>query len=84
MLQHGPGSLSSGQSFSPALSWIPSEAGAYTATAFVWESRKKKKKKPKKIREEDRERPVKTSITQKEQKIRWKGNKKHTKEKTKQ
>jgi hypothetical protein len=32
------GSLSSGQSFSPALSWIPSEAGTYTATAFVWES----------------------------------------------
>ena len=32
------GSLSAGQSFSPALSWIPSEAGAYTATAFVWES----------------------------------------------
>ena len=32
------GSLSAGQSFSPALSWIPSEAGTYTATAFVWES----------------------------------------------
>ncbi len=32
------GSLSSGQSFSPALSWIPTEAGSYTATAFVWES----------------------------------------------
>jgi hypothetical protein len=32
------GSLSAGQSFSPALSWIPTEAGAYTATAFVWES----------------------------------------------
>ena len=32
------GSLSAGQSFSPALSWIPSESGAYTATAFVWES----------------------------------------------
>jgi hypothetical protein len=32
------GSLSSGQSFSPALSWIPTEAGTYTATAFVWES----------------------------------------------
>ena len=32
------GSLSSGQSFSPALSWIPIESGSYTATAFVWES----------------------------------------------
>jgi hypothetical protein len=32
------GQLSSGQSFSPALSWIPTEAGTYTATAFVWES----------------------------------------------
>jgi hypothetical protein len=32
------GSLSSGQSFSPALSWIPTESGSYTATAFVWES----------------------------------------------
>lgn len=32
------GSLSSGQSFSPALSWIPTTAGTYTATAFVWES----------------------------------------------
>jgi hypothetical protein len=32
------GTLSSGQSFSPALSWIPTDAGAYTATAFVWES----------------------------------------------
>jgi hypothetical protein len=32
------GSLSSGQSFSPALSWIPTQAGTYTATAFVWES----------------------------------------------
>ncbi len=32
------GSLSEGQSFSPALSWIPTEAGTYTATAFVWES----------------------------------------------
>ncbi len=32
------GSLTSGQSFSPALSWIPSEVGTYTATAFVWES----------------------------------------------
>jgi hypothetical protein len=32
------GSLSSGQSFSPALSWIPTEAGTYSVTAFVWES----------------------------------------------
>jgi hypothetical protein len=32
------GSLSSGQSFSPALSWIPTTSGSYTATAFVWES----------------------------------------------
>ncbi|MEM4391534.1 MAG: hypothetical protein QXG67_01960, partial [Candidatus Nitrosotenuis sp.] len=32
------GSLTAGQSFSPALSWTPSEAGTYTATVFVWES----------------------------------------------
>ena len=32
------GSLSAGQSLSPASSWIPTEAGSYTATAFVWES----------------------------------------------
>ena len=32
------GSLAPGQSFSPALSWIPTQAGTYTATAFVWES----------------------------------------------
>jgi hypothetical protein len=32
------GTLSDGQSFSPALSWIPTESGSYTATAFVWES----------------------------------------------
>jgi len=32
------GSLSAGQSFSPALSWIPTNSGTYTATAFVWES----------------------------------------------
>lgn len=32
------GSLSPGQSFSPALSWIPIASGTYTATAFVWES----------------------------------------------
>ena len=32
------GSLSAGQSFSSAVSWIPTESGTYTATAFVWES----------------------------------------------
>ena len=32
------GSLTAGQSFSPALSWIPDAPGKYTATAFVWES----------------------------------------------
>ena len=32
------GSLTAGQSFSPALSWIPNAPGTYTATAFVWES----------------------------------------------
>ena len=32
------GSLGSGQSFSPAVSWIPAEAGVYVATVFVWES----------------------------------------------
>ena len=32
------GSLSAGQSFSPALSWVPSTSGHYTATVFVWES----------------------------------------------
>jgi translation initiation factor IF-1 len=32
------GSLSAGQSFSPALSWIPSASGSYEATVFVWES----------------------------------------------
>jgi hypothetical protein len=32
------GSLSAGQSFSPALSWIPTSSGTYTATVFVWES----------------------------------------------
>jgi hypothetical protein len=32
------GSLLGGQSFSPALSWIPEQAGTYSATAFVWES----------------------------------------------
>jgi len=32
------GSLSSGQSLSPSLTWTPTDAGTYTATAFVWES----------------------------------------------
>ena len=32
------GSLTEGQSFSPALSWVPTTSGSYTATAFVWES----------------------------------------------
>ena len=32
------GTLESGQTFNPALSWIPTEAGLYEATAFVWES----------------------------------------------
>ena len=32
------GSLTAGQSFSPASSWTPDMAGTYTATAFVWES----------------------------------------------
>ena len=32
------GTLTGGQSFSPALSWIPEQIGSYTATAFVWES----------------------------------------------
>ena len=32
------GQLAAGQSFSPALSWIPSNAGSYEATVFVWES----------------------------------------------
>ena len=32
------GSLSPGQSFSPALSWIPEETGTFDVTAFVWES----------------------------------------------
>ena len=32
------GALAPGQSFSPAQSWIPDAAGAYDATAFVWES----------------------------------------------
>ena len=32
------GVLSPAQSFSPAISWTPSEAGKYEATIFVWES----------------------------------------------
>ena len=32
------GTLEAGQSLSPSTSWIPSDSGAYTATAFVWES----------------------------------------------
>ena len=32
------GSLTGGQSMSPALSWMPSASGSYTATVFVWES----------------------------------------------
>ncbi len=32
------GQLAAGQSFSPALSWIPSTSGSYEATVFVWES----------------------------------------------
>jgi hypothetical protein len=32
------GTLQPAQSFSPAISWIPNEAGQYEATIFVWES----------------------------------------------
>jgi len=32
------GSLSPYQTFSPAQSWIPTEAGTYTVQIFVWES----------------------------------------------
>jgi len=32
------GSLTGGQSMSPALSWTPDGSGSYTATVFVWES----------------------------------------------
>jgi hypothetical protein len=32
------GQLAAGQSFSPALSWIPDASGTYEATVFVWES----------------------------------------------
>ena len=32
------GTLKPAQSFSPAISWTPSDAGTYHATIFVWES----------------------------------------------
>lgn len=32
------GKLAPAQSLSPAISWIPSEAGTYDVTIFVWES----------------------------------------------
>ena len=32
------GSLSPGQSFSPALSWVPTSPGLFEATLFIWES----------------------------------------------
>ncbi|NIM25878.1 MAG: hypothetical protein GTN97_01935 [Nitrosopumilaceae archaeon] len=32
------GSLTSYQSFSPSLSWTPTESGVYTAEIFVWDS----------------------------------------------
>jgi hypothetical protein len=32
------GELTPGQQLSPAVSWIPTEIGTYTATVFVWES----------------------------------------------
>ena len=32
------GTLEAEQSLTPSASWIPTEAGEYTATAFVWES----------------------------------------------
>ncbi len=32
------GALTSGQSLSPSVSWLPTEVGTYTVTAFVWES----------------------------------------------
>lgn len=32
------GTLAPAQSFSPALSWTPDQAGKYEATIFVWES----------------------------------------------
>jgi putative alpha-1,2-mannosidase len=32
------GNIGQGQSFSPALSWTPSEVGTFTAEIFVWKS----------------------------------------------
>ncbi len=32
------GTLTPAQTFTPSLSWIPSEAGKFKATIFVWES----------------------------------------------
>ncbi|PIW31822.1 MAG: hypothetical protein COW27_05780, partial [Nitrosopumilales archaeon CG15_BIG_FIL_POST_REV_8_21_14_020_37_12] len=32
------GDLEKNQSFSPAVSWIPSDSGTYTVTVFVWNS----------------------------------------------
>jgi len=32
------GTLEAGQSFSPAVSWMPIKADTYDATAFLWES----------------------------------------------
>ena len=32
------GTLTPAQTFTPSLSWIPSEAGTFKATIFVWES----------------------------------------------
>ena len=32
------GSLSSGQTLSPGISWDPTEVGSYTATAFAWQA----------------------------------------------
>ena len=37
-LKSTTGVLSSGQSFSPALSWTPASPGTYVATVFIWES----------------------------------------------
>ena len=32
------GALEAGQEIRPSVSWMPTEAGAYTVTSFVWES----------------------------------------------
>ena len=32
------GALEAGQKIRPAISWMPTEAGTYVATSFVWES----------------------------------------------